>query len=38
MNGGIATRHMTFTKDGADAVLDMFKHDFTDIQLEEVDE
>ncbi len=38
MNGGIATRHMTFTKDGADTVIDMFEHDFADIQTENVDE
>ncbi len=38
MNGGIATRHMTFTNEGADAVIDMFERDFENIQIEEVQE
>ena len=38
MNDGVTTRHMTFTTEGADAVIDMFERDFKDIQIEELDE
>ena len=38
LNDSITTRHMTFTKDSADEVLDMFERDFKDIQIEELDE